>query len=385
MISHNWSPMKRLIWLRGSGITGGSGTYETITGNPVSFTAKAAPLRKLEVAFAPKQDLHGYDSPWPAGGGVNKWDEETELGTLNTTTGEETASTVIIRTKEYIPVVAGETYRFITKSGVNEGVWMLFYDSNHTVITERLPSGAATAYNARRFDSGYTFTAPTGCAYVRWYFQSKYGVDYQHDTSLNYPSSVTTYSPYSNECPILGWDSLNVYHSGADTSNPQTISITLGSTVYSGTVDVVTGVVTVTMVSVDLGELSWTLATDSTVRQEFRSGGVKDDILTVAASVAPNAYCTIFVPASRNNQTSGTNPALNSVGVTSTGLLGVVVPPNSYADKDVFKTAMSGVQLVYELAEPFTIQLTPQEVESLAGDNTMWTDAASLEVTYRSN
>ena len=67
----HWSTLEKLIWLRGSP-AGGGGSWTTITGNPVSFTARNAPLRKLSVAFSPKQDLHGYDSPWPAGGGVNK-------------------------------------------------------------------------------------------------------------------------------------------------------------------------------------------------------------------------------------------------------------------------------------------------------------------------
>ena len=53
MISHKWSPMKRLIWLRGSGITGGSGSWDTITGNPVTFSAKrSAPLKSLKVALS---------------------------------------------------------------------------------------------------------------------------------------------------------------------------------------------------------------------------------------------------------------------------------------------------------------------------------------------
>ena len=37
--------------------------WATITGNPVTFTAKAAPLRQLKVAFSPVQNLNGYDSP----------------------------------------------------------------------------------------------------------------------------------------------------------------------------------------------------------------------------------------------------------------------------------------------------------------------------------
>jgi hypothetical protein len=35
---------------------------------------------------------------------------------------------------------------------------------------------------------------------------------------------------------------------------------------------------------------------------------------------------------------------------------------------------MSGVQLVYELATPITIQLTPEQLSSLAGENVMWSN-----------
>ena len=35
---------------------------------------------------------------------------------------------------------------------------------------------------------------------------------------------------------------------------------------------------------------------------------------------------------------------------------------------------MNGVQLVYELADPQTIQLTPQEIKLLVGDNNVWSD-----------
>ena len=45
-----------------------------------------------------------------------------------------------------------------------------------------------------------------------------------------------------------------------------------------------------------------------------------------------------------------------------------------------FQTAMSGVQLCYELATPLTYQLTPQEIEALA-DNYMWSDVGQVTVT----
>lgn len=45
----------------------------------VSFsTDMASPAKSLVVGMEPIQDLHGYDSPWPAGG----WEEPLEPATL---------------------------------------------------------------------------------------------------------------------------------------------------------------------------------------------------------------------------------------------------------------------------------------------------------------
>ena len=484
-----------------------SNEYVTISGNPVSFTAKAAPLRQLSVAFSPKQDLHGYDSPWPAGGGKNLLNTAlyrsypiTQNGVTATLNSDGTISlTGTATATSYFSVV-----NYITLSDYDfiepDVAYMLSGGVSSDVRLTFGIYGSGTDYADVGDGKKFSFTAEQiANLQYRVVITVANGVNATGITikpMIEKGDTKTAFAPYENICPISGWSSLTVEQRGknlfdgtyepwgvssdkiastngrtaivpikggekytinkigtsnrsvyyeayetpivgtpvvkiGETTIPMTvttsanakylviyvstsseqaepqmtvvlgetasdyvpynpssrsIAISLGQTVYSGTVDVVTGGGEVTMAEVDLGSMSWTVATDSTVRQEFRSGGVKDDILTVAASVAPNAYCTIFVPASRNNQTSGTNPALNSVGVTSTGLLGVVVPPNSYADKDVFKTAMNGVKLVYELAQPIPIQLTPQEVQSLAGDNVLFSDAnGDLTVEYRSN
>ena len=49
----------------------------TVTGNPASFEASGSgKLLSLSVPFSPIQDLHGYSSPWPAGGGKNKFNKD---------------------------------------------------------------------------------------------------------------------------------------------------------------------------------------------------------------------------------------------------------------------------------------------------------------------
>ena len=46
---------------------------DTASGSIASFPdgADSIPVKNLTVAIEPVQDLHGYDHPWPAGGGVN--------------------------------------------------------------------------------------------------------------------------------------------------------------------------------------------------------------------------------------------------------------------------------------------------------------------------
>ena len=130
--------------------------------------------------------------------GVNVWDEETELGSLDTTTGLPTPVTTQIRAKNFVPVVGGETYRVVTTDSPN-GIWMLFYDNNKQVITKGLPSVGTTSNNARRVPNGYTVPMPSNCAYVRWYFQIAYGTTYNNDTALNYPSTDTEYHAYNGK------------------------------------------------------------------------------------------------------------------------------------------------------------------------------------------
>lgn len=56
------------------------------------------------------------------------------------------------------------------------------------------------------------------------------------------------------------------------------------------------------------------------------------------------------------------------------------------SDRDVYSqgaTPTTGAQVVYELADPITIQLTPQEILALSGTNTIYTDTGDTTVSGR--
>ena len=457
-----------------------SNEYVTITGNPVSFTALSAPLRKLQIAFSPVQSLNGYDAPWPAGGGANKWDEEWEVGAIDVNTGENTNVGYTIRSKGFIPVTGGSTYYCYTHS-INSR--FVFYDANKAYM-----SASDTVNNA-------TLTVPQNCAFVRFFMGSAYGTTYNHDIAINYPSSVTTYSPYSNICPISGWSSLgvelrgknlltaesfqaglanitigddidsitastryihsciiparngvafsikshdlakvnffsvnryvgrklvdravltlsdtdthtNIYaanlydyvrinigapsdvvvdFANADvqlelgtTVTPyeagtgRSISISLGDTYYSGWVDVCTGGGEITHEKHKVSEYSWL---------KYNSGQ-NTFYATIAAKKPQNGGVISDSYAFTTASVSGM-PDMSVRGYANNG--NVYIKDSTYADKDEFMAGAANVELCFELATPIPIQLTPQEVQSLAGDNTMWTDGDSLTVEYRSN
>lgn len=361
---------------------------ETASGAIASFPdGAAAPVKSLVCYINPVQDLHGYDAPWPAGGGANQWDEEWELGALDTTSGAKNNSSLTIRTKNYISVTPGETYYFVapikSQTAAYNGAWVLFYDSNKSVISSGLPSGSQSASNARRF-LNQTMKIPSDCHYIMFYMQTAYGKIYTNDIAINYPSTVTTYSPYSNICPISGWSVVNVWdeESYDPTANPKA-TISLGQTVYGVTLDVVTGVLTITK-ACDIILSSWDMAvsgtpTDAVTVAQINQAKLSHQIKSSNPQLSSNRFS--------KNIPSGT-PGRMVYGSPS---LYFAVPSSELSERSATGLkawfGSNETQVCYELSPPVTIQLSQQEVlEILHGQNNIWHNAnGDVSVEYRAD
>ena len=206
-------------------------------------------------------------------------------------------------------------------------------------------------------------------------------------SSLQYLSRLTTTivpqqsgsgdpSP-SNVRPITGFDSANIYVSPTTSvGDATTYNVSFGSagTVYGGTLDVVSGQLTVTHNYVDLGTLNW--AYDSTATYPyFRTDGVSSTIKKVAAHTEyPNCICSNYMRATENQGYIG--EVTGCISETTWGQ--IRIRDNRYTDAQAFKTAMNGVQLVYELATPLTYQLTATQVAMITGNNYIWTNCGTI-------
>ena len=285
--------------------------------------------------------------------GFNQWDEEWELGIYNTTTGEKESSSNQIRCKNGIPVIPDATYylKVPYPSTLTNFCRGLLYDADDNFV------GTIPNFNS----NGILYTVPNNVHYIRFFVSLIYGTTYKNDICINFsdPAKNGTYEPYQ--------------------SNTYSITFpTEAGTVYGGTLDVTTGVLTVDRAMVDLGDLDWTIsygrfnAQLSNIKPSSRQGA------------KPNIICSSYPTITPNEWYAG-NIGITSLinGYVGEGYVGLIDP--SYSDAATLKTALSGVQLVYELTNPITYQLTPQEVETLLGQNNIWADCGDVSVDYNAN
>lgn len=153
-----------------------------------------------------------------------------------------------------------------------------------------------------------------------------------------------------------------------------TVTFTDQGTVYGGTLDFVSGVLKLTWKIDDLGNKTYTHSVSNN-RHFFTTDF--SDRLKIANAEYLHAMSTLYSPEKQN--ATWTNGIMASVGASSTSITFV---NNGYSDATTFKSAMTGEKLVYELATPITYQLTPQQIQTLLGQNYLWSDSGDITVEY---
>ena len=192
--------------------------YKTVSGSVVSVSdALEAPMKSLKVSIDPVQDLHGYDSPWPAGGGKNLLNFTAETSTVNgitftvnsdgtiSATGTATDNATLISPIQG-NVNIGETYRL---NGCPSGGWTNTYEI--MIIAKNNNAGYEHDYgNGTRFTyDDYLFSR------IQLVVRSGNTVNLVFKPMIRLESETDgTYAPYSNICQITGWTGAQVTRTG---------------------------------------------------------------------------------------------------------------------------------------------------------------------------
>ena len=196
-----------------------------------------------------------------------------------------------------------------------------FYQANFCAYdaNRNFIAGSGTAYTGYAYS--HTFTAPSGTAFVRfsWAFIVS-GTEYPRtNVRVSIGATDLGYSPYSNECPITGYTECVAEVKDEEETTQDTATITFGQTVYGGSVDFKTGKVTVTHASI----------------ASYNGESINEPWLS-----------------SKDEYVSGTTPT-------------------------------TGAQVVYPLATPTELTLTPAELELLKGYNYITSNGTTIDLTYQ--
>ena len=192
-------------------------------------------------------------------------------------------------------------------------------------------------------------TLPTNTKYIRISVWN----ENKDVCQLELSETASTYEPFGNTYTI----------NFVDGSNPLIV--------YGGTLDVLSGVLTVDRGYVDLGSLNWTYESSSFFKakvtgKKYGNTNVLCDKYAVSSSITVSGMLDKEIKGYPSDGDSDRNA--------------IYVKDSAYTDATTFKTAMNGVQLVYELATPQTYQLTPTEVKSLLGVNNIFADTGEVDV-----
>jgi len=161
------------------------------------------------------------------------------------------------------------------------------------------------------------------------------------------------------------------YHKTTD------LSESLGQTVYGGTYEPRTGLFTVTHKVIDMGEKTYTY-NSSSGNVNLYSTSISD-IKTTAGEHPFICECYDSVVA------RGTDATISRWNAYATDTNIYVNDSRYSADAtgaNDLKTALSGIKLVYELATPFTIQLTPHEIALSQGYAYISTNGTLIALDY---
>lgn len=435
------------------------GVDTSYTGNPVSFVAaNGGTMKSISVPLTYTQDLHGYANPWPGGGGDNLIDFTTVLtnGWSNTSgdlTAEYSNGYMHVygtnNTSGYVNIVDFQAAWTNPNLQFSAGTYIM---AEHIVIRCYVDGGSVANKTA-------SFTAASSVAVRGFFIAVSAGATVDWNIPMMFvrgSTRPTTFSPYSNICPISGRTGLSVYRTGKNLvgitlsqhnannvitnvfSLPKgTFAISVGSSVTMGGMYLRNGstisapaiaqiynsnTLTVTLTEayselilqlykvdgVPVSDIEYVqIEADSATTYEPYNGNTYSvdwttqagtvyggtlDVVTGLLTVDKVVFATKwsqghddgisngiqtkdFVPVEMADVSDITKIACNVCSVVSSfGVIGLY----PYAASAFYVMLPAGtdgntdIQMLYPLATPQTFQLTPKQIAALVGQNYIW-------------
>lgn len=337
--------------------------WQTLTDVAVAtFTTVSTSLRELVIDITPVQaaGTPTPENPLPISGwmGANIYRGGENLldgvgvaqGNL-TSTGGTQSSNKRVRTP-FVAAAASTAYSVALGAGfVVIGAYFYTADNTSSFISREVS------------DSGLSsFTTPATAAYVRFVFAKT-------NTDANVTPEELTEQRLV--CVSSGYTSVNLPFP------------TPPGTIYGGTLTWLGGdqwKLTVTMVGIDLGTLTWTRYLETTVFISNTISGIK---IPASSAVPVNALCDKLEVRAGSAGLAGSY----CCNVDANGAIWARLT-SEYTTSTAFTEGVTGTTFVYELAAPveYTITVPDSEIKTLLGSNNIFADTGNINtITFRTH
>lgn len=351
---------------------------ETASGSIASFSdgADNMPMKSLVVDIEPVQSGSGDPSPdnvRPISGWDGVTAQRTGKNLLNPKIPFDDGSVYDTNSDGSITVYSTDTRAWDTSRAMylKKGTYVASRSNpSGTCQIRDLLNNIGIGYMADGAYVSGAFTLASDC-FVGFRLSGAGSYPYVTTFQLELGSTATDYEPYNGNTYSIDWQSE-------------------AGTVYGGTIDVISGELVVDRAMVDLGTFTWSTpisvnpncftARDLVSLIKGREDAICDTYTVLYGSTTSSAISSAADKTLMINK--GNEPTTGNYPIGT-----IIVKDSDYASMTAaeFKDAMSGVQLVYELATPQTYQLTPTEVKSLLGQNNVWADTGDVAVEYRAD
>lgn len=178
-------------------------------------------------------------------------------------------------------------------------------------------------------------------------------------------SGSGTPSP-TNPRSISGYTACNVVVADEDMQTKSTTNIPFGQTVYGGSLDVTSGILTIDKGYIDLGTLTWSYSAPTETRPIARFNASIP--LAEDTGVSINIMSDIYNPSSSPVAGREIDSTICLLSKT------IYICDSRFSDANSFKTAVTGHCAVYPLATPTEVQLTPKQIAQIVGTNNVYHD-----------
>ena len=278
--------------------------------------------------------------------GFNQWDEEWEVGAIDSSTGANVANSQVMRSKNYIPCFPSTKYYFKGPTFNFGGI--RFYGLGMKYIGS---ISSSTASNSE-------FETLSNCRFIRFQSTTIYGPSYNNDICINLSDASRngTYAPYWEDSVDLSF-AQNI----PDPSNPSQSLFPYGLCSAGSVHDEVSATTAIKRVgTVDLGSV--------TIYQS--AAGTSNYYFNIARAVGPNAVNGICARYAVGNTTKNGDTIDSATDKTIYYLYDashplwrdVYIKDSSYINNaSGLKNSLNGVMLYYELATPITVSLSAEQ------------------------